>query len=73
MALYYEDVDLCYRLRGRGLKTVFYPDLNFVHRHMRTSARSPLSQAWRWHLRSAFHILRKHGYLWRPPVDDRIT
>ena len=71
--LYYEDVDLCYRLRGRGLKTVFYPDLNFVHRHMRTSARRPLSQAWRWHLRSAFHILRKHGYLWRPPVDDRIT
>lgn len=71
--LYYEDVDLCYRLREQGLKTVFYPELHFAHRHMRTSARRPFSQAWRWHLRSAFRILHKHGYVWHPPVDDRAT
>ena len=67
--LYYEDVDLCYRLRARGLKTVFYPELQFGHRHLRSSARKPLGKAWRWHVRSAYRILRKHGYLLRPPVE----
>jgi GT2 family glycosyltransferase len=71
--LYYEDVDLCYRLRERGLRTVFYPDLQFAHRHQRTSARRPFSQAWRWHVGSAFRILRKHGPLLRPPVDDKAS
>jgi GT2 family glycosyltransferase len=60
--LYYEDVDLCYRARLQGLKTIYYPDLCFVHRHMRTSASRPLGQAWRWHLASAFRFLHKHSY-----------
>jgi GT2 family glycosyltransferase len=67
--LYYEDVDLCYRLRERGLRTVYFPDLQVAHRHMRSSARAPFGRAWRWHLRSAFRILRKHHYLLRPPVE----
>ena len=71
--LYYEDVDLCYRLRKRGLNTVFYPDLQFAHRHLRTSAHRPFGQAWRWHVSSAFRILRKHGYLLRPPVDGKAS
>lgn len=70
--LYYEDVDLCYRLRERGLRTVFYPDLQFAHRHLRTSARRPFRQAWRWHVGSAFRILRKHGLL-RPLVDEKAS
>jgi GT2 family glycosyltransferase len=68
--LYYEDVDLCHRLRKRGLRTVFYPDLQFVHRHLRTSARHPFQQAWRWHVGSAFRILRKHGLFPRSPVNE---
>jgi hypothetical protein len=67
--LYYEDVDLCYRLRARGLSTVYYPELRFVHRHMRASARRPLGRAWRAHVRSACRILRKHRYLLSPPIE----
>jgi GT2 family glycosyltransferase len=69
--LYYEDVDLCYRLRERGLRTVYYPELQFTHHHMRTSARRPLGQAWRWHVHSAYRILRKHRYLLHPPVENQ--
>lgn len=69
--LYYEDVDLCYRLRARGLSTVYYPELRFVHRHMRTSARRPLGRAWRAHVRSACRILRKHRYLLSPPFEGQ--
>jgi hypothetical protein len=38
---------------------------------MRSSARRPFGQAWRWHLGSALRILRKHRYLLRPPVESR--
>ena len=70
--LYYEDVDLCYRLRERCLRTLLYPDLRFVHRHMRSSASNPLGQAWRWHLCSALRMLTKHRYVFRPPVEPRL-
>jgi GT2 family glycosyltransferase len=67
--LYYEDVDLCYRLRQRGFRTVVYPDLRFTHLHLRASARRPLGQIWRWHLLSALRFLNKHRCWWRPALE----
>jgi GT2 family glycosyltransferase len=67
--LYYEDVDLCYRLRRQRLRAVLYPDLRFAHLHMRGSAANPFGRAWRWHLASAIRFLGKHGYAWRPPAE----
>jgi hypothetical protein len=39
--LYYEDVDLCRRLRGRGLTTVFHPGVSVTHDARRASRRDP--------------------------------
>jgi GT2 family glycosyltransferase len=39
--LYYEDVDLCRRLRERGLATVFHPGACVVHDARRASRRNP--------------------------------
>jgi N-acetylglucosaminyl-diphospho-decaprenol L-rhamnosyltransferase len=51
--LYYEDVDLAWRLRRAGLATWVFPDLLFLHAHQRSSAKRPFSRAWRWHVGSA--------------------
>jgi len=64
--LYYEDVDLCYRLRQRGLKTYYFPGIEVVHHHRRTSAANPLSSHWRWHVQSLYRYFWKHQYLFRP-------
>ena len=57
--LYYEDVDLAWRLRQSGLQNWLYTDLCFDHAHQRTSARNPFGQEWRWHVRSGLR------YLWK--------
>lgn len=51
--LYYEDVDLAWRLRRDGLSTWIFPPLSFLHEHQRASAKRPFSRVWRWHVRSA--------------------
>jgi N-acetylglucosaminyl-diphospho-decaprenol L-rhamnosyltransferase len=55
--LYYEDVDLAWRLRRAGLRTWVFTGLCFVHAHQRTSARRPFSRARWWHLCSAARFL----------------
>lgn len=57
--LYYEDVDICRRLRCAGLETVYFPALSVTHKYMRTSARRPFSQIWRWHVASALRYFLK--------------
>ena len=59
--LYYEDVDLAWRLRRVGLETWFFPDLCFLHAHQQTSTRHPFGQEWRWHVRSGLRFLWKTG------------
>jgi GT2 family glycosyltransferase len=39
--LYYEDVDLCRRLRERGLATVYHPGVSVIHDARRASRRNP--------------------------------
>jgi len=64
--LYYEDVDLCYRFRRAGLRTFLFPGIEFVHSHLRTSAKQPFSQSWRWHVGSAARFFWKSGYCLSP-------
>ena len=48
--LYYEDVDICARLRLSGCKIVYCPEVSVVHAAQRTSHRN--LQYFRWHLTS---------------------
>jgi GT2 family glycosyltransferase len=60
--LYYEDVDLCRRLRTRGLSTVFHPGVSVIHDARRASRRDPRLMAI--HAASAIRYLGRHyrGY-----------
>lgn len=53
--LYYEDVDLCARMRDRGLEATICTSVSVVHDARRESRRN-LRYAW-WHLRSALRFL----------------
>lgn len=64
--VYYTDVDFCYRCRTAGYRTVFFPDLKFVHEHQRTSVKTPFSAAWKGHMKSALYYFGKHGYAFSP-------
>jgi GT2 family glycosyltransferase len=65
--MYYEDVDLCLRLRRKGLATVMHPGLIFVHHHHRTSAAEIFGFHRRAHMKSLATYLRRSGYLFTPP------
>ncbi len=53
--LYYEDVDLCARLRERGLEVTVCPAATVIHAARRESRRNPRYALW--HLRSALRFL----------------
>jgi hypothetical protein len=53
--LYYEDVDLCRRMRARGLEVVVVPQASVVHLARRASHRN--LRHLRWHLGSALRYL----------------
>lgn len=57
--LYYEDVDLAWRLRRAGLATWVFPALRFRHEHARASAKRPFSRAWRWHVGGALRYFSR--------------
>lgn len=53
--LYYEDVDLCMRLRAAGYRVVWVPDVPVVHDARRESRRNPRYLAW--HVKSVLRYL----------------
>jgi N-acetylglucosaminyl-diphospho-decaprenol L-rhamnosyltransferase len=64
--LYYEDVDLCWRLRNVGLQAVLVPSARVVHAAQRASHRS--LRHLRWHVASMLRYFGKRtvGFLgWR--------
>lgn len=62
--LYYEDVDLAWRLQRAGWQTWMFPALAFIHAHQRASAKRPFSAAWRWHVRSGLRFLWRSRTTW---------
>ncbi len=61
--LYFEDVDLCLRMKQRGFKVIYYPESVMVHTHIRQSARKFLNRAKWEHFLSFLKFLLKHGGL----------
>lgn len=67
--LYFEDVDLCLRLRRAGWRVVYNPDSVMVHAHRRASASRLVSRAKVEHLKSWLKFEWKHRVLAR--LSDR--
>ena len=59
--LYFEDVDLCYRMHKSGLRVVYNPNVICIHHHQRESAKSFNKQTY-WHIQSGIRFFRKHGW-----------
>jgi GT2 family glycosyltransferase len=58
--LYWEDADLCRRLKSAGWPTVYYTRTGITHLTGRSSAREPTQSLVAFH-RSAYLYFRKHG------------
>lgn len=58
--LYFEDVDLCVRMRAAGFDVLYAPNLQVDHRHVGASRSRRLSWAVRQHLKSAARFYTHH-------------
>ncbi len=58
--LYFEDVDLCVRMRRRGWKVLYNPEAKMIHQHRRQSAQSWAHPTWRHHFVSLMRFLWKY-------------
>jgi GT2 family glycosyltransferase len=58
--LFWEDADLCHRLRDAGWRTWYYPVAGIVHLTGKSSSRVPVRSLVEFH-RSAFRYFRKHA------------
>ena len=70
--LYFEDIDLCFRLKNEGRKVIYYPEAVMVHCHARESVRRFITLNWaKWELyKSVFKFFVKRRNL-RTPIPKR--
>lgn len=70
--VYFEDVDLCERLRRKGWLIRFDPAVVLAHQHQGESRRTVLGWSTRQHMRSAcLFYARFPSYLWRAGAGGR--
>lgn len=72
--MYYEDVDLCHRLGRAGLGCYVYPQLSFLHHHLRTSAQTGSGSSYRKHHIQSFlrYLKRSHAYFASPVMPQAV-
>ena len=58
--LYYEDVDLCYRIKKKGWKVYFLPDVQIIH-HQGRSTKTILDKTILISHKSKYHFLRTYA------------
>ena len=63
--LYFEDVDLCFRIHENGWKVVYNPAAGMVHHHLRESAK-----AFSWRAKG-YHFLSMMKFLWKQKLELR--
>ena len=58
--LYFEDVDLCLRLKKAGWKVVYHPEALAIHEHRQESRKNPFSRANYEHFKSWIKFILKY-------------
>jgi GT2 family glycosyltransferase len=61
--LYFEDVDICYRISQKGFGAYYLPEAVVIHHHQRESAKK-ISRKLFWHLQSMIMFFNEHGWKW---------
>ena len=59
--LYFEDADICYRMKKGGYKVYYYPFSTCIHNHRRESAIN-INKKTLWHIMSGIHFFNRHGW-----------
>lgn len=59
--LYYEDIDLCFRVRKAGKKIFFNPDVVVIHQYHRESAKGCFNKMTYYHMRNIIRFFLKNG------------
>jgi len=60
--LYFEDVDLCYRMKMAGWDVIYYPEAEMIHHHVRRSAGKGLNRTKIEHFKSWVKFMLKHAF-----------
>lgn len=58
--LYFEDIDLCYRMKKKGYKLLFLPQVRIFHKGGATTLRSKISSRYEYR-KSQIYFYRKHN------------
>ena len=66
--MYYEDIDLCYRLREAGKRNYYFPEMQVIHYYQRDSSRKIINKNKLWHISSILKFFWKHKYLTHPGI-----
>ena len=67
--LYFEDVDLCFRMKKEGWKVIYYPEAVMIHAHLRQSADGLFNRAKWEHFKSLIKFYLKHRRF-SPPTSQ---
>jgi GT2 family glycosyltransferase len=59
--LYYEDIDLCFRVKKAGKQVLFNPDVRITHEYHRESAKGCFNKMTYYHLRNILRFFSKNG------------
>jgi GT2 family glycosyltransferase len=70
--LYMEDVDLCFQMKEKGWKVIYYPEAVMVHAHLRESAKGVFNRAKWEHVKSMIRFYRKYGGF-KPRISGKDT
>lgn len=58
--MYYDEIDLCHRIKKGGGKIYFVPDITVIHHANKSSDQAPQGDCAAWKVRSKLEFFRKH-------------
>ncbi len=69
--LYFEDVDICYRMWKAGWEVAYIPDVKAIHEWKRRSAKHPFSIYKYYHVVSGLRFFKKYGLKLKNPREGK--